>query len=164
MRRLAFLGVVALVAVSGMACNDATEGKEFFEAVLTGAEEVPARGTAAHGRAQLYVDGNTISYAIELDDASNITAAHIHTAAAGVNGPVRLFLFPFPGSGATSGNYSTTEKAVLVQSTAQASDVTGVSFNDLVAAMRSGGAYVNVHSTTFPGGEVRGQIRPVSVD
>ena len=164
MRRLAFLCVLALAAMGGMACNDATEGKEVFVAVLTGAEEVPPRATAAHGRAEIYVEGNTIHYAIEIDDAANITAAHIHNAPVGVNGGVRLFLFPHPGSGLTSGMFSTTEKAILVQSTAQASDVTGITFNELLTLMRNGGAYVNVHSTLFPGGEIRGQIRPLSID
>ena len=46
-----------------------------------------------------------------------------------------------------------------------ASDVTGgLTLADVLGAMRSGNAYCNIHTVTFPGGEIRGQIRSVSLD
>lgn len=163
MRRYAWMGLVALAGLAGVSCNDALKGKEAFIATLSGSEEVPARGTGANGTAQILVEGNQITYAIEVDDITAITAAHIHTAAAGVNGPVRLFLYPAPPN-TTAPQVTVTDKHILVQATVNASAVNGVSFDELVNAMRSGNAYVNVHSTQFPGGEMRGQIRPQTLD
>ena len=159
MRRLAWMGLVALAGLGGVACNDSLEGKDVFIATLSGDQEVPARSTAGHGTAQIIVDGDSISYAIEVDDITAVTAAHIHSGAPGVNGPIRLFLYP-PQQGTTVPQVTTTERMILVQATVPSSNVSGVSFQELLAQMRANGAYVNVHTTTFPGGEMRGTVRP----
>ena len=163
MRRFAWIGIVALAGVAGVSCNDALEGREAFQADLSGAQEVPARPTAANGVAQIYVDGDTISYSIQIDDISSITAAHIHSGVPGVNGPIRLFLYP-PRQGETVPRVTTTDTAILVEATVPSSNVSGVTFQELLNQMRNGGAYVNVHTTTFPGGEMRGVVRPLSLD
>jgi hypothetical protein len=49
----------------------------------------------------------------------------------------------------------------LVEGSFTAADVTGVSYETLVEQMRTGAAYVNVHTTQFPGGEIRGQTELV---
>jgi len=99
---------------------------------------------------------------------NNVVAAHIHSGAAGVNGPVVAFLAgPFPaGSGRTDG--------VLAEGTITAANLVGPfaghPLSHLVEAMRAGNTYVNVHTNDgvaptntgpgdFPGGEIRGQIR-----
>ena len=163
MRRFAWMGVVALAGLASVSCNNALEGKEAFIATLSGAEEVPARGTGANGTAQILVEGNQITYAIEIDDITAITAAHIHTAAPGVNGPVRLFLYP-PRQGDPAPQVTTSDKRILVEATVDAANVNGVTFEQLLDAMRTGNAYVNVHTTQFPGGEMRGVIRPQSLN
>jgi|SRR6188768_3016130 len=164
MRRFAWMGIVALVGFGGVSCNDTLEGKEVFIANLTAGEEVPARPTAANGTAQFIVDGNQISYAIEVDDITAITFSHIHALAApGANAPVRLFLYP-PAAGTTPPQVTVTEKHILVQATVDASAVSGITYNELLDAMRSGNAYVNVHTAEFPSGEMRGQIRRANVD
>jgi hypothetical protein len=163
MRRFAWMGIVALAGLAGVSCNNALDGKEVFVANLSSSDEVPARPTAANGTAQIIVDGNQISYSIEVDDITGITVSHIHTAAPGVNGPVRLFLYP-PRAGDPAPQVTVTDKTVLVQATVDASLINGVTFDELLAAMRSGNAYVNVHTVQFPSGEMRGAIHPVSVD
>lgn len=162
MRRYAW-AIVAAAVLSGVSCNDALEDREVFEAILSGAEEVPPRPTAANGRAQIYVDGDLISYAIEVDDITSITAAHIHSGAPGVNGSIRLFLYPIV-QGTTVPQVTTTDKGILVEATVPSSNVSGVTYQELLNQMRNNGAYVNVHSVQFPGGEMRGTIRPLSVD
>jgi len=161
MRRFAWMGLVALAGLGGVACNDSLEGKEVFVANLSGGEEVPARATAANGTAQFVVEGNQITYAIEVDDITAIRAAHIHAApgAPGVNGPVRLTLYPAPPS-TSAPEVSVSSKTILVQATVDSSSVTGITYAELLSAMRSGNSYVNVHTTQFPGGEIRGTIRP----
>jgi hypothetical protein len=57
---------------------------------------------------------------------------------------------------------SVTDKHILADGTFTAANVSGISYADLVAAIRAGDTYVNVHTTQFPGGEIRGQLRLVS--
>jgi len=141
-----------------------------FVAPLAGNQEVPARDTLAHGLAtfQLSADGSELSYILIASNIDNVVASHIHVGPAGVNGPVVLFLFGSvaPGGGRHDG--------VLATGTATAANLVGPlagqPLSVLIAAMESGGAYVNVHTNDgvgdpnsgpgdFPGGEIRGQIR-----
>jgi CHRD domain len=165
MRRFAWLGLVALAGLGGVSCNDALEGKEVFIANLSTADEVPARPTGANGTAQIIVEGNQITYAIEVDDITAITFAHIHAVpgAPGVNGPVRLFLYP-PRQGDPAPQVTVTDKHILVEATVDSSLVNGITYDQLLNAMRSGDAYVNVHTTQFPSGEMRGNIRVQNLD
>lgn len=93
--------------------------------------------------------------------------AHIHFGQHGVNGGVSVFLCQTatnadptglaptcPASGSVSGLLHT---ANVIGPAAQG--LSAGEFAELVAAIRAGVAYVNVHSSTFPGGEVRGQFR-----
>ena len=162
MRRYAW-AIVAATVLSGVSCNDALEDREVFQAVLTPAEEVPPRPTAANGIAQIYIDGDRISYSIQIDDITAITAAHIHSGVAGTNGPIRLFLYPTQ-QGTTVPQVTTTDKRILVEATVPSSNVNGVTYQELLDQMRNGGAYVNVHTVQFGGGEMRGTVRPLSVD
>jgi CHRD domain len=167
MRRkaLALASAGALLTAMGFVsggCTKGTEGMEVFEATLSPANEVPARSTAANGRVQYISDGTTVTYTIEVDDINNVVAAHIHSAAAGVNGPIRVFFFgngsPHPGGPVSFG-----DKSILVQGSFTAANVSGVSFSELLNQMRNGQAYTNVHTSQFPGGEMRGQIQLVNV-
>lgn len=164
MRRFAWMGIVAWAGLGSVSCNNALEGKEVFMADLSGAEEVPARSTGANGSAQFIVEGNQITYAIEIDDITSIIQAHIHTGAPGVNGPVRLFLYPAPPATLPAPLVTVTDKTILVEATVDSSFVNGVTYEELLAAMRSGNAYVNVHTTQFPGGEMRGTVRVQAID
>lgn len=141
-----------------------------FVAPLAGNQEDPARDTLARGLAkfQLSPDGLVLSYRLIASNIDNVVASHIHVGAAGVNGPVVLFLFgpAAPGGGRHDG--------VLATGTATASNLVGPlaghPLSDLIAAMNAGNAYVNVHTDDgnpatnnipgdFAGGEIRGQIR-----
>lgn len=140
-----------------------------FVAPLAGNQEVPTRDTLARGLAkfQLSADGQSLSWILIASNIDNVVASHIHVGAAGVNGPVVLFLFGSvpPGGGRHDG--------VLATGTATAADLVGPlagqPLSVLIAAMESGGAYVNVHTNDgvgdansgpgdFPGGEIRGLI------
>ncbi|MBK7394431.1 MAG: CHRD domain-containing protein [Chloracidobacterium sp.] len=114
-----------------------------FTAVFSGAQEVPPTGSTATGYG--YVEVNDAQTSITayfgfsgLGTAA--TAAHIHTQAVGLNGPVT---FPFAGFPlATSGTHTQTFAITAGQ----------------LATLQAGGMYFNVHSSGFPGGEIRGQI------
>lgn len=141
--------------------NDNSNGKPLatsFAAQLVGREEVPEVNTQTTGSAEFELNGagNGIDYTVEVLGGVGITAAHIHMGARGVNGDVVAFLVPM---GTNPGDVEGT----LAEGTITAADLVGplagMSLDDLLSAMRSGNAYVNVHSMANPMGEIRGQIQ-----
>jgi hypothetical protein len=158
--RQAWIGVsCVLLGLSFVACDKATDdiGEQFI-VQLSGANEVPARGTGASGIIGVNVRGNRVDYSIELHGISAITGAHFHTGAAGVNGPIRIALYPGPGT-SFSTNPSGAFDGQFYEGSFEASDVAGISYEDLLAGFRAGTVYGNVHTSQFPGGEIRGQVQ-----
>jgi hypothetical protein len=105
-------------------------------------------------------DGQSISYRLIVANIENVTMAHIHLAPAGVNGPVVVWLYPstppaqlIPGrsSGVLATGTFTAENLV--------GPLAGQSLDALLDAFLGGDLYVNVHTSQYPPGEVRGQIR-----
>jgi hypothetical protein len=133
-----------------------------FIAPMSGDQEVPAVDTRARGQATftLSEDGSELSYRLIVANLENVTMAHIHLAPAGVNGPVVLWLYPAgPPPQLIEGRSS----GVLATGTATEANLVGplagAPLSALIEAMRSGNAYVNVHTSQYPPGEIRGQIR-----
>jgi hypothetical protein len=141
-----------------------------FVTHLDGGQEVPVRETQATGQAifRLNKEETAIEYRLIVANIENVTASHIHLAVAGVNGDVVAFLAGnFPPAG---GQFSGVLAEGTITSANLVGPLAGMSLSVLVAAMRDGGAYVNVHTNDavappntgpgdFPGGEIRGQIR-----
>lgn len=151
-RSTAILALFVGVGLVTASCGKGSDGLTIWQADLSPSNEVPARPTAASGTAGIAFDGTTVTYTVELHNITSVLFGHIHSGAAGVNGPVRVFLFPGPTTGAVDG--------VLVQGSFTAADMRpGITFEQLIEEMRAGTAYVNFHTTQFPGGEVRGQTR-----
>jgi hypothetical protein len=161
------LGMVLVLGLFSAGCNDATEGQEFFQADLSGANEVPARDTGATGVCGFVVTGNRVDFTITTAGlSSGVVGAHIHLAAAGSNGPVRVpFINPNLAGTNTQTPFAAPDQGILMENSFGSSDVTGgLTLDDILGAMRSGNAYCNIHTVNFPGGEIRGQIRSISVD
>jgi len=167
-RLLVIIGTSLPLVLAAPAVAEPPDAKNFVTH-LTGAEEVPERDCPGQGQAifQLSNDGTELSYRLITSNIENVVAAHIHIGAAGVNGPVVLFLF---GNAPPAGG---SHDGVLGEGTATAADLvgplTGQPLSALVTNMRVGNAYVNVHTNDgvaptntgcgdFPGGEIRGQI------
>jgi|SRR5687768_617763 hypothetical protein len=137
-------------------------------ATLTGAEETTATPgvlgilTGAVGTATVAVDATNeeISVTLSLFNFSTGTSAgHIHVAPRGVAGPV-VINFPIP-TGRT-GDLPLTFR--LGSSAFVARPEIGIStMQDAIQAIVGGGAYVNIHSSQFPAGEIRGQLTVVPV-
>ncbi|CAN5159610.1 hypothetical protein BH23BAC1_BH23BAC1_27780 [soil metagenome] len=132
-----------------------------FVAPMEGAQEVPPADTKARGNAIFHLRDDGLHYRIIVANLENLSMAHIHLAPAGSNGGVVVWLHPsgpppqlIPGR--TSGILATgiITEANLVGSLAEGT------LEDLLEHMRMGNAYVNVHTTQYPGGEIRGQIKP----
>jgi hypothetical protein len=151
MRRSALAVSLCCILALGFAGCDSDEDTENFIATLTGAAEVPPTGSTATGSATIERDGNTVTFDVEVSGITAVTMAHIHSGAAGVNGPIRVNLFLGPTTGALTGQ--------LVEGSFSTSDVMGISYEALLAELRAGTAYVNVHTTAFPAGEIRGQVQ-----
>lgn len=131
---------------------------DMFKAKLTGKEVVAAVTTKAGGEAdfKLSKDGKELSYILKLKDIENVTAAHIHAGKMGENGGPVAGLFAGPEKeGMFTGELA---KGVITDKDL-VGPLAGKTIDDLVAMIREGGAYVNVHTVKYPDGEVRGQIK-----
>ena len=110
---------------------------------LSGLNEVPPNDLGATGNALLRVTADKVLHSkVNVDappEAGTLVAAHIHSGAAGVNGPVKIFLC-----------HSTDEFGVNMEI-----QLTDEQFNMLM----NDHLYVNAHSTVKPAGLLRGQIR-----
>ncbi|EGN75318.1 CHRD domain-containing protein [Idiomarina sp. A28L] len=111
-----------------------------FDVSLSGDQEVPQVDTSASATGSVELDDNLMQFraSIDLSDIENIEGVHIHDGSIGFNGPVA---FGFEQSG--DGIYEIAE-----------TDISESLMSDLL----SGGWYINVHTTDFPDGEIRGQI------
>jgi CHRD domain-containing protein len=157
------IAIVALPIVAACSDDGPSEATS-FTATLSGANEVPAVTTTATGTATLSVSGNQITYTINATNLQNAVLGHIHLGATGVNGPVRLNLC---GTGAPEPACASGTGTVVV-ATGTNGTTLGITFDELLTAMRTGGAYVNVHTFATgctpgaagcnQGGEIRGQV------
>ena len=142
------VAIGAMLALSGCGMlHDRDEGREHRAAsghtqnvTLTGAQEVPAFATSASGSGWVMVNADRSVSAKITVTGMTPTAAHIHMASAGANGPVIVpfakqgddtFVAP-PGAGLTAEQYE---------------------------ALKEGKLYVNVHSAKSPSGEIRAQLK-----
>jgi hypothetical protein len=133
-----------------------------FRTHASGGEEVPPNDSRAQGQAifQLSKDGTAIDYKLIVANIENVTQSHIHLGPAGVNGPVIVWLYPSaPPAQLIPGR----SQGVLAEGTITDASLVGLlaggTLEDLLDEMRAGNTYVNVHTSQFPPGEVRGQIR-----
>jgi hypothetical protein len=160
MKGLRYIVIAAAVLALAIVGTASAKGL-LFATTLSSAEEVPANDSAAFGIAQLALsaDGKALHYKISVGNIQNVTQAHIHIGPPGINGPVVLFLYPSaPPAVLIPGAFD----GVLNQGTATAADLrgplAGQPLSALIEALESGNAYVNVHTSQFPGGEIRGQV------
>ncbi len=143
------LGQLLVVATASAASGGGT-----FTAKLNGLHEVPSVATAGTGSANVIIapDGKSLYVQVSWTHLSSpAVAAHIHLGAIGANGPI-IFPFKIGPSPLTT--------------TLTAADFTGaggLTFDQAVDAIRTGGTYVNVHTAAHPGGEIRGQLTDQSV-
>jgi len=145
-------------ALVGLTAAPAWAQKFTLTAQLTGANETPAAiNTGAFGSATVTVDmtTRTVTYKVDVFNLpSGVTASHIHVGAAGTGGPVVVnFAPPVPASNdfGFSGTVKDTEFLLRPDQGIRSAD-------DMFQAIIGGNAYVNVHSSVNPGGEIRGQL------
>jgi CHRD domain len=162
------LGIVLVLSLAGasFALADKGHGKNGtqFRAKMIGYSEVPSLNTPGHAELSMTVENDTtIKFTLTYADLTGPpAAAHIHVGQQGVNGGVSIFFCGGGGQAACPASNSGT-----VTGTATAANVVGPiaqGFNagelaPVLAAMRAGVTYANMHTARFPAGEIRGQIR-----
>ncbi len=131
--------VAAALVVAGCAAME--RGSEGHRVVLQGSQEVPPVTTSATGSGVITIRPDRSVSGSVTTNGINATAAHIHEAPAGTNGPV---IVPLVKSGDSTWSVAAGAKLTEAQ----------------YAAHRAHNLYVNVHSAANPGGEIRGQLTP----
>ncbi len=164
-----FLATTSLLTMPLVAKhNDQSEGPEReFRADLRGRNEVPLTLSGARGTLSLTVkdDDSSAHFVLEYSGLQTpVAAAHIHVGQPNVNGGVTVFFcgtvpagFPTraacPQAGTVTGDFTAADVIGLAPQQLEAHNLP-----KLLAAIRAGKAYANVHTMTSPGGEIRGQI------
>jgi hypothetical protein len=144
----------------------------YFEAELSGTQEVPANASPGTGEVDVTIDtlANTMRVQASFSGLlGNSTVAHIHCCApVGVNAGVATPVPSFPGfpAGVTSGVYDVLFDMTLASSYNPAfitasGGTAGAAFTRLLNEMLDGDTYFNLHTVAFPGGEIRGQLMRV---
>ena len=174
MRRLVVsIAVIALVSVSAIVLG---QGFKKISEILTGYEETAAPGSAGGAvsttgngtfTARISNDETRIDWELSYSDLEGaVQQAHIHFGQRAVTGPISVFLCTNLGNG-PAGTQPCPAPPATISGTITAADVTnlanerGISageLDELILAIRAGATYVNVHSTRWPGGEIRSQI------
>lgn len=171
------LSAVALAAAQFAAADD-DRGFKRLGAHLVGFKEVPSVSTRGSGefKAKINDHENAIDWELSYKglEGGEVQQAHIHFAQRGVNGGITVFLCtnlgngpagtqPCPASPAEiAGTIMDADVSPNIPATAAArtQGINTGEFDELVRAIRAGKTYVNVHTATWPGGEIRDQIGP----
>jgi len=175
--RLALAGFLFLATVATVshltASGDRDDRDDRLRTALKGFNEVPIVSTGATGRFRAEIvdvaGGREIDYELSFSGLGGVVAqSHIHLAQKDVNGGIVLWLCQgtsrapaavaattpeCPQEGTVSGTL--TAASVIPIATQQ---IAANELDEVIAAIRAGNAYVNVHSAPSPGGEIRGQI------
>ena len=160
--------VALFVSVGSSAAGDSNRDRDKLKAELKGFEEIPTLSTPGSGEFKGRISRGEESVEFELsyeDLEGEVTQAHIHLGAKAFNGGIMVFLCsnlpdPPPGtqpcpvpSGTVSGSFSAED---VIGPEGQG--ISAGEFEEAIRALRAGATYANVHTTTRPGGEIRGQI------
>ena len=135
-----FFTLALLVAVGCATTNGSSQ--QSIKVTLSGDQEVPPVKTSASGSATFVISADKSVSGSVLTSGVEATAAHIHEAAKGVNGPVIVPL---------------TKTANNTWATSAGAKLTDAQYSSYLA----GNLYVNVHSAANKGGEIRAQLPPV---
>jgi CHRD domain len=169
-KRVRLAAAVAVVAIASVVATTAFAGggREIREE-LTGYEEDPmVVSTEGEGKFKARVRGDEIRYELSYEDLEGaVTQAHIHFGGRHQSGGITAWLCGTqPATPGPAGTPVCGPSPGEVEGVITAEDVVGPvgqgiepgAFDELLDAIRAGVTYANVHSSKWPGGEIRGQL------
>jgi hypothetical protein len=162
--RIVFALVALLVVVSIGGLQASAGGGKKFSATMTGYEETPTLSVAGTGgfSAELSKDGTSLSFTLSYSGLTDTAGqAHIHLGMPAIAGSPIAFLCGGGGQPACPAGSDASFSGTVTAANVVAASSQGIEageFDELVAAMRFGATYVNVHTAAFGAGEIRGQI------
>jgi len=131
-RRTMMLFLAVIIAVPAFAKDECAR-------TLSGSQEVPPNDSPNSGTAQLHLTGRVLHFDISWTGLSgDFAGTHFHSGTAGENGSVMFDIGPFVEGNGAEGIWVMTD--------------------DQLDALEAGHVYLNVHSATYPGGEIRAQL------
>jgi hypothetical protein len=167
------VGLAAIAVAAGGAMAGGSGGSDHkplsLRTSLTGYQEDPlVLSTTGAGRfsARVNAAGTEITYRLRYSGTEGaVTQAHLHLGGRAQSGGISAFLCTNLGNG-PAGTQACPAAPGTVEGTLDAADVIGPTgqgiaagqFAELVRAVRAGVVYVNVHTSLYPGGEIRGQL------
>ncbi len=156
---VALVGALALATLASYGAADS--GKRNLKSKrMSSFYEVPSISTAAKGSFEAKIQGSTIEYKLKYSGLSSApSVAHIHLGQRSANGGFVAYLCG--GGGKPACPASGTVTGTIAAADIQALTVQGIAageIGEVIAAMRAGYTYANVHTALFAGGELRGQI------
>jgi len=162
MRMLIRVALPTLALAAILASNAGAAREIVYKGKLSPAQEVadPPVDSNAKGKAELrFHDAIRCTVSITCEKIDNVISAHLHIGARGVNGPIVATIYN--GAGVPTGRIN----GHLASRTITQNDLAMLPANTiegLLAELDAGNIYVNVHTTDFPSGEVRGQMKHAS--
>jgi CHRD domain len=161
-RAMGVISVLALLSTPALADTHKTD--------LEGFQEVPTLSTTGTGNCRVKISDDETTIKAELsysDLEGTVQQAHIHFGQPAINGGVVLFLCTNLGNGpagtpvcpAPSGEVTRTLTSGDVIAGAALQGIAAGELLEVIDAIRAGAAYCNVHSSLYPGGEIRGQLQ-----
>lgn len=125
-------------------------GSEVFEILLSGSNEVPPLTSPAYGKVTAAFNGTHLVLDGEFEGLTgDFTGAHLHFGQSGQAGAVEVAVAPNINGDMTSGTFADFDTSYALTS-------------DQISKLHSRALYLNIHSTAYPGGELRGQLVPKS--
>lgn len=162
------IGALAVLAIGSYATAEGGKTNVTADPMI-GYLEPPSISTTGVGTFEATIDDGeqTIDWTLTydtLDSPAPPLFAHVHLGQRSVNGGVSFFLCS--NVGGPPGTQACPAAPATISGMATPASIIGPngqgiepgSFSEIVAAMRAGRTYANVHSSRFPGGEIRGQI------
>jgi hypothetical protein len=161
-KNVGFWIILALTA-SVLVAPAAHSQTERFSASLIGTNEVPPINTAGTADFNMTIQPSGITFSINFSGLSSpLAVAHTHFGVPNVNGGVMIFLCGGGGQPACPATTSGTITGTITAANVVGPTTQGVAVGDLDTALellRDGFSYANMHTTNFPSGEIRGQVR-----
>jgi CHRD domain len=162
------LTVIGLLALVTTAAASADESALNMRASLSGFNEVPPKASLASGTFTAKASGGKIVFTLTYSGLTTPAfMAHLHFGQNAVNGGIFVWLCGVQAHSACPPG--TTDKAtvsgtltaadIVTPTSAGDQDVTAGDFATALRIIEAGDAYANVHTSRFPGGEIRGQVR-----